>query len=86
MRKEIENIEWDIIHKLPDYHASKKKGSIRKIKELLQKYGYDKDFIETIGEDFCQGFDAAKNIIIEICKEKLQDLCIDWRNYDECKR
>lgn len=71
MRKAIENIELDIIHKLPDYNASKKKWSIRKMKELLQKYGYDEDFIETVGEEFCQGFDAAKNIIIEICKEEI---------------
>lgn len=72
MKKAIYDIEWDIIHKLPDYEDSKRKRGIRKIKEFLQKHEYDTDAIEGINDDFCHGFDAAKRIILDMCKNKLK--------------
>ena len=72
MKKAIINIEMAIIHKLPDYSAGDKKGSKRKVKELMQKHKYDEDFIENINDDFCQGFDIAKRIIIKMCKNEIE--------------
>lgn len=66
--KAIQSVEMDIIHKLPDYNDGDKKGSIRKMREFMQKHEYDEDLIENINNDFCQGFDIAKRMTIDMCK------------------
>lgn len=60
----------DIIHKIPEYKRSTKKGDKRKIKEIMRQYEFDDDVIENINDDFCNGWDAARCIIIEMLKDK----------------
>jgi len=41
------------------------------------KYEYDEDFTNSINDDFCQGFETARDIIIKYLKEKY------WNEYQE---
>lgn len=54
-----------------NYTQGKSKTCIKNIKELMEKYGYDKEDINNITEDFCQGFGIARDIIGEMVRERL---------------
>lgn len=60
----------DIIHKIPGYSQSTCKRDKQKIKEIMEEFEYDDDYIENISDDFCQGFDVAKNIIVKMLSDR----------------
>lgn len=74
-------IHIDIIHKIPGYMQSKRRLSMRYIRETMKEYGYDEDYIENISDDFCQGFGVAKDIIIEMLSKKYW--CDEQEGYPE---
>ena len=55
---------------IPYYSKGKKNSCKRKIQEIMHKYDYDEDFIDTINDDFCRGFGTARDIIFEFLKEE----------------
>lgn len=59
-----------LLHRIPDFPFETPKRSKRLIQNLMREYEYDDDYIENISEDFCQGFQVAKEIILTMCKEK----------------
>ena len=63
-------IHIDIIHKIPGYRQKTSKRDGRKIKEIMEEFEYDDDYIENINDDFCQGFDVAKNIIVKMLSDR----------------
>ena len=67
---ETYSIILDILNHIPDYHIGTKKGDMRKIKAILQEYDFDEDLIQSLTPEFCQGFDAARSIFAEACKQK----------------
>lgn len=60
------SLRLEIIEKLPTYFQSKKKTCKRQISDLMKKYDYDEEFAENISEDFCLGFQTAKEIMLKI--------------------
>lgn len=60
----------EIISNIPSYTANLRKHSKKQIQEIMRKYHYDEDFIETIDDAFCQGFSVARDIIIEMLETK----------------
>lgn len=50
------------------------KASIRELKKILEKYEFDKEFIENINEDTVKGFASAINICKQVVKDKSTDL------------
>ena len=65
-----DSLRLEIIEELPSYFQSKKKTCKRQISDLMKKYGYDEEFAENISNDFCLGFQTAKEIILKIVDEK----------------
>lgn len=63
-------IHLEIASKIPYYFKGKKNICKKEIQEIMRKYEYDEDFIEAIDDSFCQGFGVARDIIIELLKEK----------------
>ena len=63
-------IHIDIIQKIPGYRQKTSKRDKRKIKEIMEEFEYDDDYIENISDDFCQGFDVAKNIIVKMLSDR----------------
>ena len=63
-------IHIDIIHKIPGYRQKTSKRDKQKIKEIMEEFEYDDDYIENISDDFCQGFDVAKNIIVKMLSDR----------------
>ncbi len=59
-----------IIEKIPEYAYGTPKRSLRLIKEILTEFEYDDDFIEAVDDRFCQGFGAARDVIIEMLKRQ----------------
>lgn len=53
----------DVLHNFPGYLKGTAKRDVRKIKEIMQKFEYDDDFIESVNDDFCLGWNTAKEII-----------------------
>lgn len=59
-----------IIDKIPGYSQATPKRDKRKIKEIMYEYEYDDDYIKSISDDFCQGWDTAKNIITNMLSDR----------------
>ena len=38
---------------------------------LFENHEFDSDYTENINEDFCEGFETARNIITEIIKQHI---------------
>lgn len=58
-----------IINKIPGYSEGTAKRDTRKIKEIMRKFEYDDDAIESINDDFCLGWDTAKEIIAQMLSD-----------------
>lgn len=59
-----------IINKIPNYTTSLKNQSKNQIQEIMREHGYDEDYIENIDDKFCQGFGAARDLIIEMLESE----------------
>lgn len=63
----IENpVHLTILHNVPGYFKGTSKRDTRKIKEIMRQFEYEDDFIDSINDDFCLGWNAAKNIITQM--------------------
>lgn len=72
----IDSLRLEIIEELPSYFQSKKKTCKRQISDLMKKYDYDEEFAENISDDFCSGFQTAKEIVLNIMdREEREDEC-----------
>ena len=63
-------VHIDIIDKIPGYSQATPKRDKRKIKKIMYEYEYDDGYIEGISDDFCQGWDVAKNIITNMLSDR----------------
>lgn len=78
----------DVLHNFPGYLKGTAKRDVRKIKEIMQKFEYDDDFIESVNDDFCLERDTAKKpvqtedgMVCPICGSK----AVPWSRFcDEC--
>ena len=72
--RKIINAYISVIHKVPDYGYGVRKSSKRKIQEFMLENGYDldADYVESISDEFCQGFGVAKELILNIMKPFLE--------------
>lgn len=52
-----------------DISKGTSKRDTRKIKEIMRKFEYDGDFVDGINDDFCLGWNAAKNIITQLLSD-----------------
>lgn len=69
--KALERTYMRLIHEIPDYGYGVRKQSRRRIQKIMHDYEYDEDTIETISDEFCQGFGTAKEIILKLMREEL---------------
>lgn len=67
-------VHLTVLDTIPGYFKGTSKRDVRRIKEIMRKFEYEDDFIDGVNEDFCIGWNAAKNIIIQM----LSDLY--WEN------
>lgn len=58
-----------VLHNIPGYFKGTSKRDTRKIKEIMRKFEYDGDFVDGINDDFCLGWNAAKNIITQMLSD-----------------
>lgn len=66
----IENsVHLTVLHNIPGYFKGTSKSDTRKIKEMMRKFEYEDDFIDGVNEDFCLGWNAAKNIITQMLSD-----------------
>lgn len=63
-----------VIENVPAYTPGLAKRSKRRIQETMREYGYDEDFIEAVDDGFCQGFGAARDVIVEMLERKYRGL------------
>lgn len=66
-----------LLQKIPDCPFGLPKRNKQLIQNLMSEYEYDDDYIEGISEEFCQGFQIAKEIIFTMCKEKRREILKD---------
>lgn len=71
MIDDVNNAKLHLIHAIPTYRQQTAKRDVRKIKEIMRKFEYDDDLTDGIGDDFCMGWEAARDIILKI----LSDMC-----------
>lgn len=57
-----------IIQKVPDYIRGTRKICRHHIQDIMSEFEYDEDYIESVNDDFCQGFGVAKDITVKILK------------------
>lgn len=70
LNNKIENpVHLTVLHNVPGYFKGTSKSDTRKIKEIMRKFEYDDDFIDNINNDFCWGWNAAKDIITQILSD-----------------
>lgn len=62
---------WEVIDLQISSPLSQPKRAKRELQEILRKYKFDDDFIESINEDTLKGFDAAINIVKDIVSDKI---------------
>lgn len=62
-----------LIHTIPKYWKSTAKRDVRKIKEIMRKFEYDDDLIDSINDDFCTGWEAARDVILNMLSERSDD-------------
>lgn len=65
----IDSLRLEIIEKLPTFYSARKIYK-RKLAVLMREYGYDEEIIENMSDDFCLGFQTAKEIILKIMDEE----------------
>lgn len=72
----------DVINNIPEYSSATRKGDMRKIKEIMREREYDDDYIENISDDFCEGWNTARNIIANMLSDRYWELnsCITEEN------
>lgn len=75
-------IHLSILNKIPGYQKCTQKRDKKKIQEMMRQYDYDDDFIENMNEDFCLGWNAAREIMIQI----LSDLYWDTKKESRRKK
>ena len=46
----------------------------------MEEYEYDSDYIENVSNDFCEGFNAAKDIIVKMLSDKHWEQTKGWKN------
>ena len=70
LNNKIENpVHLTILHNVPGYLKGTSKRDTRKIKEIMRQFEYEDDFIDGVNEDFCLGWNAAKNIITQMLSD-----------------
>lgn len=74
MIKGLEHAYLKIINKIPDVSLATPKLNKRQIKEIMREHSFDEDYIESISDDFCQGFGVAKNIILKELRKELDKI------------
>ena len=62
-------VHLTVLHNIPGYFKGTSKRDTRKIKEIMRKFEYDGDFVDGINDDFCLGWNAAKNIITQMLSD-----------------
>ena len=62
-----------IINKIPGYAIGLEKHSKKQIQEVMRQHGFDEDFIKAVDDRFCEGFGAAREIIIEMLEAQYWD-------------
>lgn len=62
-------VHLTVLHNIPGYFKGTSKRDTRKIKEIMRKFEYDGDFVDGINDDFCLGWNAAKNIITQLLSD-----------------
>lgn len=62
-------VHLTVLHNIPGYFKGTSKRDTRKIKEIMHKFEYDGDFVDGINDDFCLGWNAAKNIITQMLSD-----------------
>ncbi len=62
-------VHLTVLHNIPGYVKGTSKRDTRKIKEIMRKFEYDGDFVDGINDDFCLGWNAAKNIITQMLSD-----------------
>ena len=67
-------VHLTVLHNIPGYFKGTSKRDTRKIKEIMRKFEYDGDFVDGINDDFCLGWNAAKNIITQLLSD------VYWEN------
>lgn len=72
-------VHLKILSKVPNWNHARKNACKKKIQEIMQKYNYDEDFIGNVNEDFCKGFETARDIIVGILEEEY------WRKQENNK-
>ena len=70
LNNKMENpVHLTVLHNIPGYFKGTSKRDTRKIKEIMRKFEYDGDFVDGINDDFCLGWNAAKNIITQMLSD-----------------
>lgn len=66
--------------KFQDIRNQRAKEIRKKIKKIMEEYEYDSDYIENVSNDFCEGFNAAKDIIAKMLSDKYWEQTKGWEN------
>lgn len=56
---------------VPHFGRGTAKYDKKQIQKLMTQHEFDSDYTENINEDFCEGFETARNIITEIIKQHI---------------
>ena len=62
-------VHLTVLNNIPGYFKGTSKRDTRKIKEIMRKFEYDGDFVDGINDDFCVGWNVAKNIITQMLSD-----------------
>lgn len=62
-------IHLKIEYKIPPWRKAKTKQYGKEIRKTLQENEYDDDVIENINDDFCEGWDAARDVILKLLSD-----------------
>ena len=63
-------IHVDIIHSIPKYSRRTAGRDRLKIGKMMGEFGYDVEYVENISDEFCRGWDAARDIIVQMLSNK----------------
>ena len=73
-----------IIEQLPHWDKNHDNSCKQKIKNIMKKYKYDDDDIEAIDDRFCEGWQIARDIAIELlCERYYDNYTCTWHKNDE---
>ena len=71
MINDVNNAKLYLLHAIPSYRQKTAKRDAHKIKEIMRKFEYDDDLMDDINDDFCMGWESARDIILKM----LSDMC-----------